>query len=160
MGVLTPIGRMLEKTARKFRSDRFRLAQVREAWAEVVGEAFAAQVEPVRLKGEVLFLTSTAPIWSSEVMLRQRVILERLNQKLEGRAVTRLYCQVGQVTAPGARPRAPEPIDWESVPLDAEARARVGRRVAEVRDPDLAASLERALLQLERRKVWLLRQGF
>ena len=56
--MLTPLGPLLEKTARSMAGESFRLAQIRELWVEAVGEAFASQLEPSGLKGDVLYVAT------------------------------------------------------------------------------------------------------
>lgn len=139
--------------------ESFRLAQVRECWVEAVGEAFAAHIEPGGLKGDVLLLTSTAPIWSTEALLRQRVILERLNARLTGKPIKKLYCTVGPLGKRLPSPRKEEPIDWDAIEVDPSMKQKIERQAAEVNDPELRASVLRVLTQIEKRRLWAVRQG-
>lgn len=157
--MLTPLGPLLQKAARQMSGESFRLAQIREAWVDVVGEAFASQLEPSGLKGDVLLLTSTAPIWSTEALLRQRVILERINQRLTGKPVKKLYCSVGALGKRLPTPRPHEGVDWDSIVIDRTVQLKLERQAAEVEDPDLRASLLRVLIQLEKHRLWALQQG-
>ena len=157
--MLTPLGPLLEKTARSMAGESFRLAQIRELWVEAVGEAFASQLEPSGLKGDVLLLTSTAPIWSTEALLRQRVILERLNAGLRGKPVRKLYCTVGAIGKRLPPPRREDAINWDAIELDRSLVEKLERQAGEVNDADLRASLLRVLIQLEKRRIWAVQQG-
>lgn len=157
--MLTPLGPLLQKTARNMAGESFRLAQIREAWVDVVGEAFAGQLEPSGLKGDVLLLTSTAPIWSTEALLRQRVILERINERVIGKPIKKLYCTVGALGKRLPPPARHHEIDWDAIALDRTVELKLERQAGEVEDPDLRASLLKVLIQLEKRRLWALQQG-
>lgn len=157
--MLTPLRSLLEKTARQMAGESLRLAQIREAWVDVVGEAFAAQLEPSALKGDVLLLTSSAPIWSTEALLRQRVILERINERITGKKVKKLYCSVGALGKRLPPTPPPEEVNWDAIVLDRSTELKLERQAAEVEDLDLRASLHRVLIQLEKRRLWALQQG-
>lgn len=49
-------------------------------WAPAVGPAVAAVTRPVRVDGAVLFVQVRSPGWVSELHLRSREIIERLNE--------------------------------------------------------------------------------
>ena len=47
-------------------------------WAEIVGNAMAAQVQPVRLEGARLLVEVREPVWATQVRLLSDQIRERI----------------------------------------------------------------------------------
>jgi predicted nucleic acid-binding Zn ribbon protein len=68
------------------------LAEVQQAWREVVGEAIAAEAQPTSERGGVLTVSCAAAVWAHELDLMGPVILERLNGVLRRGAIDRLRC--------------------------------------------------------------------
>jgi predicted nucleic acid-binding Zn ribbon protein len=58
------------------------LAQVQERWQEAVGEAIAAEAEPVSERDGIVTVSCRSATWSSELTMLTRQLLERLNQQL------------------------------------------------------------------------------
>lgn len=143
--------------------DRIQRYQLQVCWAQIVGEHLARQSEPLYIQNGTLFLRTTNPMWSQEILLRQVDILKRAadyEQKLGGQKIKKLRCKVG------ALKRLPQPnshdddsVDWSDIQLSEAAVQRVERIVEGFSDPKLQQSARRALLQLERRRIWSFRQG-
>jgi predicted nucleic acid-binding Zn ribbon protein len=78
------------------------LAEAQAAWRTAVGDAIAAQAEPVSERAGALTIACSASVWAQELDLMADSIIERLNGALGasgGRAkITRIRC----VTAPAA----------------------------------------------------------
>lgn len=144
-------------------TDRLARYQLRLHWAEVVGQYLARQSEPTNIKNGTLFIRTTNSLWSTEIGLHSREIIERLNthnQHWNGPRVEKLRCKVG----PLAHVHAPQQeshqqIDWSSIQLSASAVERVERVARELSDPKLRAAALRALTQMEKRRIWSFRQG-
>ena len=68
------------------------LAQVQQVWREAVGAAIALEAQPTRERGGVVTVSCSASVWAQELDLMAPAILERLNELLPGRRVTRLRC--------------------------------------------------------------------
>ena len=62
-------------------------------WAEIVGEAVARQVEPVRLDGDRLVVQVTEPAWATQVRLLSDRISARIAEVV-GVTVTQLDVRV------------------------------------------------------------------
>jgi predicted nucleic acid-binding Zn ribbon protein len=71
------------------------LADVQRAWPEVVGPLIAAQAEPTAERGGVLTVTCSASVWAQELDLMSTAIIERLNDALGSRGISRLRCIAG-----------------------------------------------------------------
>lgn len=68
------------------------LADAQEAWPRAVGDAIAAEAQPVREGGGVLTVSCSASVWAQELDLMSPVITERLNALLERGQIGRLRC--------------------------------------------------------------------
>jgi hypothetical protein len=113
------------------------LAEVRERWPAVVGEAVARHAVPARMSAGTLVVACSSSAWSSELTMLAPAVRERLRAEL-GRPVE-LRFEVGEVPAP--EPPAREPLP----PLDPDALRHARRLAAEVPSGELRASLERAI---------------
>lgn len=51
-------------------------------WAEIVGDLLSKKTQPLELKEHVLIVSYQDPIFASEIILRKRKILKKLNEKL------------------------------------------------------------------------------
>jgi predicted nucleic acid-binding Zn ribbon protein len=58
------------------------LAQVQERWRLGVGEAIAAEAEPVSERNGVVTVSCRSATWSSELTMLSKGLLERLNEEL------------------------------------------------------------------------------
>lgn len=138
--------------------------RLREAWLQAVGPILAGQAEPTRVRGAILYVTVSSPAWSQEIQMQQRLILDRLKERL-GRAPTKIVCWVGQphaVVGPPSKSRGPaqeEAAPWVTVPIPSDRQARIESTLAELRDEGQRAKL-RGLLELAvRRELYYLEQG-
>jgi len=68
------------------------LARIQRAWPEVVGPAINSEAQPTAERGGVLTVSCSAAVWAQELDLMSPTIVERLNERLEGRIVHRLRC--------------------------------------------------------------------
>ena len=68
------------------------LAEVQGAWAAAVGEAIAAQAQPVAERGGVLTVACSASVWAQELDLMGPEVIERLNATLKRGSLARLRC--------------------------------------------------------------------
>jgi predicted nucleic acid-binding Zn ribbon protein len=69
------------------------LARVQGCWAEVAGEAVAAETEPASERAGVLTIACRSAVWAQELELLSTDLLERLNGALDpggGRPLTAL----------------------------------------------------------------------
>ena len=70
------------------------LAQAQRIWPTVVGEAIAAEAQPVHERAGVLTVACSASVWAQELDLMSSAILEPLNAGLRHGRVTKLRCLV------------------------------------------------------------------
>jgi predicted nucleic acid-binding Zn ribbon protein len=68
------------------------LADVQRAWPGAVGETIAAQAQPTAERGGVVTVSCAASVWAQELDLMAPQIIERLNEALDTRGVSRLRC--------------------------------------------------------------------
>ena len=71
------------------------LASVQTVWREAVGEAIAAEAEPVSEAGGVLTVRCRSATWAQELSMMEGVILSRLGEHLGEAAPHSLKLLVG-----------------------------------------------------------------
>ena len=86
-----PVGDALSPLSRIWQPETL-LAEVQQAWAEIVGEAIAREAEPVAERGGVVTVSCSSSVWAHELDLLAPPILERLNTGIRGGPVSRLRC--------------------------------------------------------------------
>ncbi len=64
-------------------------------WEEAVGEALARVARPVEVKGSVLWIEVSDPVWMQELDLMRDEILAKVNGRLEGRGLEEIRCRAG-----------------------------------------------------------------
>jgi predicted nucleic acid-binding Zn ribbon protein len=74
---------------------RTELASVQTAWREAVGDAIAAEAEPVSESDGVLTVRCRSATWAQELSLMEPEILGRLGELLEQRSPKALKLLVG-----------------------------------------------------------------
>jgi predicted nucleic acid-binding Zn ribbon protein len=75
------------------------LAAVQRAWPAAVGPAIAAEAEPVAERGGVVSVRCTSAAWAHELDLMGPELVRRLDDALDGVAVTALRCSARPVRA-------------------------------------------------------------
>jgi predicted nucleic acid-binding Zn ribbon protein len=68
------------------------LSEVQRVWAKAVGPEIARHAQPTGERGGVLVVSCAASVWAQELDLLAPAILERLNEALGDRRLTRLRC--------------------------------------------------------------------
>jgi predicted nucleic acid-binding Zn ribbon protein len=72
------------------------LATVQQAWPAAVGDAVAAQTEPVRLaaRSKTLTVACSQAVWAQELHLMSAAVVAALEQRVGAGVVRDLRCQV------------------------------------------------------------------
>ena len=68
------------------------LAEIQGVWADVVGDAIAAQARPVAERAGVLTVSCAASVWAQELDLMAPELIGRLNGALKRGSIARLRC--------------------------------------------------------------------
>ena len=71
------------------------LADVQRCWPELVGELIAVEARPVSERAGVLTVSCSAAVWAAELDSDSKLIIDRLNERLDNGRLTRLRCVVG-----------------------------------------------------------------
>lgn len=75
------LGAVLERTA-----PATVIARVQQRWPIAVGEAIAAESEPVSERDGIVTVGCRSAVWAEELSLLAPALLERLNESMSGRA--------------------------------------------------------------------------
>ncbi len=63
-------------------------------WSDLVGEAVAANCQPVGLEKSHLTVAAHDPAWSTQLRLLEPVVIERIDELVGPRAVTKIVVRV------------------------------------------------------------------
>lgn len=61
--------------------------KIKSDWAELIGEIACTKIEVISLKSGILYLNSTASVWTNELNLRKAEIIHRINEKYNSEIV-------------------------------------------------------------------------
>lgn len=120
--------------------DRLVEADLRRAWARVVGADLARRSRPQTLAGGCLTVVVDNSAWLQELTLRAGELGDRLRERFP--EVHSLRFALGALEAPEAAPRERAP---SAVPLDADARRAIDEAAASIHDEALAAVARRLM---------------
>lgn len=71
--------------------------EIWRVWKEVVGETYAENSQPSRIRKKELTITVTDSIWLQELTFSKEIILEKINRKLGRKAVNSIKITVGRL---------------------------------------------------------------
>jgi|GEM_PF-124457 len=151
-GKITPIGNLLGSLSldRKW-SERLGLHALFLFWGEVVGEEIAARARPTIIRGTVLWVEVSDPVWLQQLHLERGTLLSEINRRLSSETkLTDIRFQLNS------------DLDQESTPTEAEdlAPARQPLSPEEARDLEtLLASLADDEARVTMRRFWLKAHG-
>lgn len=84
--------------------DQFELHQVFLFWEKAVGRDIAAHAKPEVIHGTVLWLVVSDGMWMHHLHLQKPLILERINARLNGVAISDLRFRTGEIPADERKP--------------------------------------------------------
>lgn len=121
--------RWVKAKGKKFEAD-FYEHQLLWKWADIVGPVIAKQVEPMGIRGGVLYLYGPNPVMNHEVRMMETQILEKLNAAAKRKMLRSLYI--------GRR--------WEHP--DTEGREQIHREMVEERRAEEPENLAKEVQQM------------
>ncbi len=93
---LIPVGDVIASLMRDgtlpYRPDDIEIWRV---WKEVVGQTYAENAQPSKIRKKQLTVTVSDPIWMQELTFYKETILENINRKLGRKAVNGIKIVVG-----------------------------------------------------------------
>lgn len=163
---LNKLGRYVDKSIKSLKAGQaVKLHRLKSAWLEAVGPFLGSQTEPVRIKGRVLFLVVSSPLWAQEVKLQQRLILSKLKSSLKDTTPTSITCWVGEPHAKKAgenRSQAEdetELVPWKTIPIPQSRLERIEQTLKSVKEERLRDKIRKILKLSVQREIYLIDQG-
>jgi hypothetical protein len=159
------LGSYVNKTVRSLKAgEAIRLHQLKSAWLTAVGQFMGTQTEPVKVKGDTLFLIVSSPLWAQEVKLQQRLIIKKLQGTLS-KPPKKITCWVGDPHAKKSRPHAEEEEDeaelvpWKTLSIPPDRMAKIEQTVSSIEDANLQDKMRKLLELSVQRELYLLDKG-
>jgi len=118
---------------------RLRLHEVFDFWNEVVGQDISERAQPSRIRGTVLWVDVTDSIWMQQLHLQKMLLLDLINQKIEGNAISDLRFQLNvnlKKEKQEEMPQTPQPHT-----IDIKKQAAFEKNLAPVTNKDVKESL-------------------
>ncbi len=138
-------------------------------WKDLVGEAVAANVHPLRIEFQKLVLYAPDAVWRNEIRMRQPEILQLVNQCAGSRLVTELQfgqrwknMPQGQASAAGPE-EVPEPV-WRRIlsgtNLTDEELTELRESLEKIGDEELRGKMLRLRIKQKKLEKWRREQGW
>ena len=121
------------------------LAHLTRAWPTIVGAQLAMVSRPQRIRGRVLFVTVTEPIWMQQLAFYQSQLLQNIHKELGDVPIAKAHFTLA-MTPPGPVLPKPEKV-IEFCPLTPEEEQQVYEGTARIVDPELRDIVQRAWRQ-------------
>lgn len=119
-------------------ADVARLAEIVSAWAEAVGPALAAHVQPIRFVGGKLVLRASSAVWVSRVRHSHETLLKSVRQHALFSEATGFEVRAAPLERLRERARTRPQRS-----MSAETGKLLDSVAQDVADPDLRAALQR-----------------
>ena len=139
---LSHIGNLLDEVFRnKGWSKRLELYAVFHFWNEVVGKDVAKRAQPHVIRGAVLWVKVSDPIWMQQLHLQKSILLEKINQRLRGEELSDIRFQLDAGLGKGPKPAAPtlDPMPTEPEPREIE---KFDTMISSLSDPAVKKELK------------------
>jgi len=98
---LERLGAVLDQSLKRFdltaRLDEYGVWPI---WNDVVGKTIANNAQPEKIRNGTLFVKVTSPVWMQQLQFMKEMIVEKLNQRLNGEVVKTIFFMVGRIDAP------------------------------------------------------------
>ena len=139
--------------------------RLKQAWMEAVGPLVAGQAEPVRIKGNILYVVVSSPQWSQEISFQQRLILTRLGKSL-GKAPKKIVCFVGKPhsdrrenRAKNHREEPEENEEWRLLDIPEERQRGIDATLATIENEHLKKRMKSILEHAVRKEMHQIAKG-
>ena len=141
---------------------RLKLHQVFLFWDEVVGREIAFHARPCLIKGDVLWVDVSDPIWMQQLQFEKHTLLTRINQRLAGEEdaastdnaeplkLRDLRFQPASLKGSDKKVKS---IDQDAAPvIDPVKLKRFEETISTLEDPELRESMRRLWLTMQARQ--------
>jgi predicted nucleic acid-binding Zn ribbon protein len=98
MDSLVPIGSLIDQLMQEYRKDGPSvLERICQCWSDAVGEDAAREAKPCAIKGEMLLVHVSSPVWVHHLHFQKQDILKRLHESGASVTLTDIKFKIGSV---------------------------------------------------------------
>lgn len=139
------IGGILEKVLKNLGiSGQLKLIRIMSQWEKIFGPPISRITFPRDLKGKTLFVDVQDSVWLQQLTFMDKMIMDKVNQRLNSKAVEKIHFSVGII------PERIEPVEAPMKPLDEmtldnEDLDEISEYVSGVKDMELRKDLRRLI---------------
>jgi hypothetical protein len=156
---VTAISTVLQKSFKTLKLDAIlREQKIMKVWDKAVGEKISKKAQPQKVIGSTLYVTVTNSPWMQELNFMKSIIIEKINNKLNGKKVEKIIFKLGKLKKHDRRATLPKPA-WLKVSLDEVDKASIERKIASIRDPELKRTFFNILTLEKKLKIYKERAG-
>ncbi|NJD38067.1 MAG: DUF721 domain-containing protein [Geobacter sp.] len=137
------IGRLLHATAGSALAVRLKDLAIWQEWERAVGPAIAARTRPLRISGGVLTILVASGPWMQQLSFMKAELCARINGQLGEERVREIVLKSGKIQQESEREQ--EPRRAAPPPLSSQQQQWISSHVAEVKDREVALSLQQLM---------------
>lgn len=123
---------------------RIKELKVIENWTKIVGREIAQNTEPSRLRGGVLYVKVSNPIWMQQLQFLKEIIIKKIHQEIKEVVVDDLRLFIGQIDCPPKDYLLPTQENGEKNTLLKKEQEispfipkEIAEKIARIRDPEM-----------------------
>jgi hypothetical protein len=136
---LTTLDSVLREVAHELKfEDKLEQAMLYRLWTETVGEQIARNAGPVLVRGGVLHVNVSSPVWVQELQFLRSMLLEKINARLSDEKISDIRFKVGPVASSGSRHDDDRPLPE----LDDNEKLSTQAESAHIADPDVRQAFQ------------------
>lgn len=122
---------------------RIKEQKIIENWKEIVGQDIAQNTEPSRLRGGVLYVKVSNPIWMQQLQFLKEVIIKKIHQEIKEVVVDDLRLFIGKIdSSPRGNLLSPPKNRAEDVLLNKQEISpfmpeNIAEKIAQIKDSEM-----------------------
>ncbi len=145
---LEHLGAVLDQSLKRFdltaRLDEYGVWPI---WNDIVGKTIANNAQPEKIRNGTLFVKVTSPVWMQQLQFMKEMIVEKLNERLNGEVVKTIFFMVGRIDAPKSTTAETNAPSHNSPPRPVEDNF-----LQSIDDPEMREAFAKLLKSFARRE--------
>lgn len=137
---------------------RIKEQKIIENWKDIVGHEIGQNTEPSRLRGGVLYVKVSNPIWMQQLQFLKEVIIKKIHQKIKEAGVDDLRLFIGKIDSDpsdylfSTAKNREEDILMNKQEVNPFIPKEIAEKIAQIRDPEIRQLLSTLYSKNKQRK--------
>lgn len=152
-GSLITIERALSMTVKRLNlQEQYDLVNIRKLYADIFGNEINKISYPEKIIKKTLYLSVANSAWLMQLSLMKDEFVDKINERLKKRLVTRISFKVGSITREQPYIKPDNSFSLKKIKLDTETKEKIKESVTGIKDNALKKSIIAAKTAYYKRK--------